>query len=180
MQRRSIIHVASASGVLAAAPTFVFAQANTQAKAPPVGARAPKLTGKTMDQREFRLSEGKNRVAVVAFWATWCPNCRVEMPNFRKAHEQYAAKGFDLVTVSIDRKLEDVIAYDRAVEKTVPVTQRFAQLWRGATGHDDGFGPVTSTPTVYLIDRKQRVAAVFKGRLKEEDWSRIEKEIKSA
>jgi thiol-disulfide isomerase/thioredoxin len=184
MQRRHVLSMASfgaASAVGAGSLVWTpssLAAASSQNKAPALGAAAPKLVGKTMDQREFRLGEGKNRVTVVAFWATWCPNCRVEMPNFRKAHEQNMAKGLDLVTVSIDRKIEDVVEYDRVVEKTVPVTQRFAQLWRGAAGHQDGFGPVTATPTVYLINRKQQIAAIFKGRLKDEDWTRIEREIR--
>jgi thiol-disulfide isomerase/thioredoxin len=181
MQRRSLLNLAAGGAASAAGLIWTpDAAAADLAKAPEVGARMPKLVGKTVDQREFRLGLGKDRMALVAFWATWCPKCRVEMPLFRAAHEKYFAKGFDLVTVSIDRNLDDVVTYDRVVEKTVPVTQRFAQLWRGAAGHEDGFGPVVSTPTVYLINRKQRVAAIFKGRLTDSDWARIEREIRGA
>jgi thiol-disulfide isomerase/thioredoxin len=193
MQRRNLL-TATASGAVAGSSLIwtpqSWAQAETKAKppmapsnqtkAPAVGDAAPKLIGKTTDLRDFTLKAEKGRVALVAFWATWCPKCRVEMPIFRAAHEKSFSRGLDLVTVSIDRNLNDVIAYDRVVEKTVPVTQRFAQLWRGAEGHQDGFGPVLSTPTVYLINRKQRVAAIFKGRLTDDDWVRIEREIRGA
>jgi peroxiredoxin len=176
MQRRPLIQ----SLALLAAPTFAFAQSDDPSNQPRMvrpGDAAPMLTGKTMDQRSFKLSDDPKSVKLVAFWATWCPTCRVEMPEFRRAQEKWMKSGFDLVTVSIDRRLDDVVTYDRLVERTVPMSQRFAQLWRGAPDHKDEFGPVLTTPTSYLIGRNQKVAAVFRGRVTEAQWAQVEREI---
>lgn len=169
-------------GLAAAAPLLLHKHAGAeepqQRTLPPrVGVIAPELMGTTLDQKPFDLAKGKNQVCLVAFWATWCPTCRVEMPEFRRAHEKWMKQGFALVTVAIDRKLDDVVTYERIVERTVPVSQRFAQLWRNSADHRDSFGDIPSTPTTYLIDRKQRIAAVFRGRMMEAQWTQIEREV---
>jgi cytochrome c biogenesis protein CcmG, thiol:disulfide interchange protein DsbE len=179
MNRRNLIAQSSALASLPWLALPAFAQQETAAPAinPRVGMVAPSLMGRTLDKQSFDLSKDSNNVRLVAFWATWCPTCRVEMPDFRKAHEKWARQGFDLVTVAIDKKLDDVMAYDTIVDRTVPVTQRFAKLWRGASDHRDDFGPVLSTPTTYLIDRKQKVIGVFKGRVTEAQWALVEKTV---
>ena len=183
MNRRNII---TRSAALTALPWLALsahhaalAEGDPQPAAvnPRVGAVAPMLMGRTMDKQSFDLSKDSKNVRLVSFWATWCPTCRVEMPDFRRAHEKWAKQGFDLVTVAIDKKFDDVMAYDSIIERTVPTTQRFSKLWRGASDYRDDFGPVLSTPTTYLIDRKQKIVGVFKGRVNEAQWAQIEWEV---
>ncbi|MBI2035274.1 MAG: TlpA family protein disulfide reductase [Candidatus Liptonbacteria bacterium] len=47
-----------------------------------------KLGGGTISLSEFR---GKKPV-VVDFWASWCPNCRRDMPNLSRFYEKYKDK----------------------------------------------------------------------------------------
>lgn len=47
-----------------------------------------KLGGGTFSLSEFR---GKKPV-VVDFWASWCPNCRRDMPNLNRFYEKYKDK----------------------------------------------------------------------------------------
>ncbi len=176
--RRAQLGFAAAAVVSPLLMNAAWAQ-EPPARIPPprLGSVAPELAGKTIDQKAFDLAAGQSQVRLVAFWATWCPTCRVEMPEFRRAHEKWMKQGFELVTVAIDKKLDDVVAYERIVERTVPVSQRFPQLWRNAGDLRDGFGEIISTPTTYLIDRKQRIVGAFKGRMMEAQWAQVEREV---
>jgi thiol-disulfide isomerase/thioredoxin len=152
-------------------------EANLNGPSPALGSKAPVLKGLTNDQKPFDLDVHKGKVTLVAFWATWCPTCRVEMPEFRKHAESWNKQGFELVTVAIDKNFDDVMTYEKLVEKTVPVSQRFAQLWRGNAKHTDGFGKPPSTPTAYVIDRKGNVVHQFRGRMMADQWALIEREL---
>jgi thiol-disulfide isomerase/thioredoxin len=50
-----------------------------------------------------RVKAERGKVLVLNFWATWCPPCIAEMPEFVKFHEQYAASEFvTFLSVSAD------------------------------------------------------------------------------
>lgn len=178
MQRRHMIQLgAQLGGALALGAGNALA-VEERVKAPVLGDKAPRLIGNTLDNAKFDLREMRGKTTLVAFWATWCPTCRVEMPEFRNRYEALRGSKFDLVTVSIDAKLDDVLVYDKLVSQTVPVKQQFPRMWRKQEGMNDQFGRITSTPTSYLIDRDMKVVGVFKGRVMAEQWSQIEQEVR--
>ena len=57
----------------------------------------PDLNGQ---QQQF--SQWNNKVVLLNFWATWCPPCRREMPDFIDIYNQYKDKDFVVVGVGID------------------------------------------------------------------------------
>ena len=48
------------------------------------------------------ISEWKGKVLVINFWATWCPPCLKEIPEFMALQEQYADKGLQFIGIAID------------------------------------------------------------------------------
>ncbi|MCU7799811.1 MAG: TlpA family protein disulfide reductase [gamma proteobacterium symbiont of Lucinoma myriamae] len=57
----------------------------------------PDLNGQ---QQQF--SQWDNKVVLLNFWATWCPPCRREMPDFIEVYKQYKDKDFIVIGVGID------------------------------------------------------------------------------
>jgi len=51
---------------------------------------------------EQKLSQWREKVLVVNFWATWCAPCRKEIPAFAALSRHYAAQPVQFVGVSID------------------------------------------------------------------------------
>lgn len=62
------------------------------------GQRFPDLLLGAPDGRPFKLSDVRGRVVVVHFWATWCPTCRHELPQFVRLQQRFADQR-DLVFV---------------------------------------------------------------------------------
>lgn len=51
----------------------------------------------------LQLSQFRNKVIFINFWATWCPPCRAEMPSIEKLYLQFKDnKNFVLLMVDMD------------------------------------------------------------------------------
>ena len=92
----------------------VSAQAQKQA-APAVAATTtiasvatPSVSGITMDKKLFQSDSLKGKVVVLMFWSTDCAVCRDQMPELRENVRGWADKPFELVLVSVDKRMEDV------------------------------------------------------------------------
>lgn len=54
------------------------------------GGPAPAFTGQTFEGEQISLEELYNEKPVILdFWATWCPNCRRDMPILSDLQEKY-------------------------------------------------------------------------------------------
>lgn len=91
---------------------------------------------------------------VIDFWATWCPDCRREIPTVKALFEQYGTK-VKFVGVSFDKTQE-------ALEKYVQTNDvRWSQYsefkpWKETTISKDY--NISWLPTMYLINPEGKVA----------------------
>ncbi len=156
-------------GWLTASP--VYAQ-KASAQAP-----VPVITGATLDKKQFQLASLKGKVVLVMFWSTDCAVCRDKMAELRQNVQGWAGKPFELVLVSVDRRMEDVDSYNAIINKSVPMTQRFTQLWVGGKGYQDNLGATqlqrAQLPTTLLIDKSGKLLERYNGRIPAEVWDTI-------
>ncbi|MGZ4032970.1 MAG: redoxin domain-containing protein [Tumebacillaceae bacterium] len=66
------------------------------------GQAAPDFTVQTLDGKTAKLSDYKGKVVMLNFWATWCEDCRNEMPELIKTYESHKDQG--LVVLGVDIK----------------------------------------------------------------------------
>ena len=153
------------------------AQAQQQPTAPAVATAktltSPLVEGKTIDGTPFKLSSLKGKVVMVMFWSTGCAVCRDKMPELRNNYEGWSGKPFELVVISTDKRVQDLLDYERIITRTVPLKQRFVQLWSGESGYKDNLGPHAQLPAAYLLDKSGKVVERYTGRIPADAWDRI-------
>ncbi|MEY4882182.1 MAG: hypothetical protein RIS34_36 [Pseudomonadota bacterium] len=133
----------------------------------------PQLDGKTIEATTFRLDSLRGKVVLVLFWSTDCAVCRDKMPELRANVQGWVNKPFELVSVSVDRKLQDALDYEKIVSRVVPPGQRFSLIWSGDSGYRDTFGKHAQLPTAYLLDKSGTVIDKYTGRIPSEAWDKI-------
>ena len=67
-----------------------------------IGSPAPALTGMTWIQGG-PVEIKKGQVAVVEFWATWCPPCVEELPLLNRFYGERRAQGWQVLGVAVDQ-----------------------------------------------------------------------------
>jgi thiol-disulfide isomerase/thioredoxin len=136
-------------------------------------ALVPQMEGKTIDGAPFNLNTLKGKVVLVMFWSTGCAVCRDKMPELRNNYAGWAGKPFELVAVSTDSRVQDLLDYERIISRTVPMKERFVQLWTGETGYKDSLGKHAMLPAAYLLDKTGKVVERYTGRIPPEAWDKI-------
>jgi thiol-disulfide isomerase/thioredoxin len=59
---------------------------------------------KTIDGKTVRFPQDyKGKRVLLYFWASWCGDCRRDLPHLLKAYKQFHSKGVEIVGVSLDR-----------------------------------------------------------------------------
>jgi thiol-disulfide isomerase/thioredoxin len=49
----------------------------------------------------------RGKVVFVDFWASWCPECKVELPELAKLDKKYRGKPFALLAVNVDQSQKE-------------------------------------------------------------------------
>ncbi len=133
----------------------------------------PAIEGRTLDGKPFALNALKGKVVLVMFWSTECAVCRDKMPELRQNYEGWMGKPFEMVLVSHDKRMKDVDDYEKIISATVPIKQRFVQLWAGESRYKDNIGRPAQLPTALLIDKNGKVVERFIGRMPADAWDKI-------
>ncbi len=156
-------------------PNLAHAQ-NATASAP-APTQVPSIAGSTLGKKPFNLQSLKGKVVMVMFWSTDCAVCRDKMPELRRNAAGWADKPFELVLVSVDRSMRDVEVYNAIINKSVPVKQRFTQLWTGDSTYKDNLATAqlsrAQLPTTIVIDKSGKLVERYSGRIPAEVWDTI-------
>ncbi len=82
------------------------------------GKLAPDFDIELLNGQNFSLSEhiGK-KVIILYFTASWCPPCKIMVPELKHLYKEYEKKPFTMVALFVDKKKEDV---EKTVKKYGP------------------------------------------------------------
>jgi thiol-disulfide isomerase/thioredoxin len=121
---------------------------------------SPAFSGSTVEGRSLSTTELRGKVVVLNFWASWCRECRPEMPALDRLHRDLAPRGLIVVGVNAREDREAVRRYGKDVGVSFP-------LVLDPDGTINGVYGVIALPTTFVVGRDGRAIAVAIG---PRDW----------
>ena len=109
---------------------------------------APDFAILDMDGKEVRLSDFFGTPIVLNFWASWCPPCKAELPDFEAACKKYEGKVTFLMVNLTDGQRETVeVAKDFVASQGYTFPVYFDTKYEAAYAYG-----VSSIPQTYFIN----------------------------
>jgi cytochrome c biogenesis protein CcmG/thiol:disulfide interchange protein DsbE len=125
---------------------------------------APGIVIHELSGKITTMDDLKGKVVLVNFWATWCPPCRVEIPEFIKLQEQHRDR-LQIIGISEDEDPEQVREFVKQTGINYPVVMATPELIAA-------YGGVPALPTTFVVDTEGRVVQRHLGLLSSEAYDR--------
>ena len=118
------------------------------------GTAVPEFTLNDIEGKQVNITDFKGRKVVLLFWASWCPDCRAEVPQIKAMQAAADPSKVAFVSVSFDRSVEAFKTY--VAENYLGGVQLFDPAGKkesaiGAAYH------VKWIPSLYLLDEDGKV-----------------------
>ncbi|MDR2713912.1 MAG: TlpA family protein disulfide reductase [Coriobacteriales bacterium] len=123
---------------------------------------APDFTMTDSKGNEIKLSDLRGKPVVLNFWASWCPPCKGEMPEFNVVYEELGSE-VEFVMLNLldtNETPDDALAFVQSQGYSFPVYFDLQQ--EGALAYN-----VRAIPATVLIDKDGCLVAVQPGALDE-------------
>lgn len=109
---------------------------------------APDFSAKDIfGKQDISLKKFSGKVILLNFWATWCPPCKMEIPDLIALQEKYKDK-FVIIGISVDQEGPEVVkAFYTEYKMNFPVIMATADMI-------SSYGGITAIPTSFVINGK--------------------------
>jgi len=126
---------------------------------------APPFLLRDLNGKIVSIADGKGKVVILNFWATWCPPCREEIPEFVKLQQAYKDKLLIIGASEDDDGPQKVQQFAERFAMNYPIVMATKELI-------DNYGGVPALPTSFLIDPQGRVVQKHTGLYEYEVYER--------
>ena len=134
---------------------FLFAGTGCQSDANSSPA-APDFSLSDLSGQMISLKEHRGQVVLLDFWATWCPPCRLSIPELVALQEKYKDKGFVVIGVSLDDPAQFTDAYLQSFMEKNKINYKVLRFNKKVLVDYFAFES-PAIPTMFIIDRKGRI-----------------------
>ena len=132
------------------------ATASVAKSSPLVGKKAPEIKLQTIDDVEFVLSENRDKVIVLDFWASWCGPCIATMPKVEAIVQEFDPREVELVAVN----LQDSVERARLALKRMEIEPTTVMDVDGETAR---FYDAKAIPQTVIVDKEGKITHLFVG-----------------
>ncbi len=121
-----------------------------------IGSYLPDFKQATSNGDTFSLHTLKGKVVLLDFWATWCKSCREAIPELRNLYEKYHKSGFEIVSISLDRK-KDIWLKGISSEKMDWINISEINGWKNSLVL---MFDIKEIPQTFLLDKEGRLVSI--------------------
>ncbi|NLW46158.1 MAG: TlpA family protein disulfide reductase [Firmicutes bacterium] len=127
--------------------TIFMVNAATEKPAPQINRVAPDFSLKDLEGNPVNLKSviDNNKVTILNFWATWCPPCRAEIPEFIEFVKEHQGDQVALVAVNLQENPKKVKAFAETAGMNFPILIDE----KGSVAQDY---QIYAIPTTFFID----------------------------
>jgi peroxiredoxin len=118
----------------------------------PVGTKAPDLID-PLDSIH-RIDDFHGRCVVLDFFATWCGDCRKDLPEMKKLHQKYDLEGVEFIGISFDTDFEIIQNFMDKEQIRWRVLSELKKMKESKMAKDYH---IQWIPTMYLLDTEGRI-----------------------
>ena len=130
---------------------------------------APEFTVFDWNGNPVSLSQLKGRPIVLNFWASWCPPCKAEMPDFEKMYLKYGDQVVFMMVNMTDGSQETLATAKAHIEKEgYPFPVYFDTNMQAAYAYY-----VTSLPQTFFIDKNGDLYTYYPGMITEQQLEKL-------
>ncbi|SFK34217.1 TlpA family protein disulfide reductase [Geodermatophilus ruber] len=129
-------------------------------------AAAPEFGGTLLGGGTFDSGELSGNIAVLNFWGSWCPPCRVETPEFQAVYADVRDRGVEFLGLNV-KETSEQFAQAFVDSEGIEFPSIFDPRGEVALAFRDY--PANAIPSTIVLDRQGRVAAVYTGEVAQDD-----------
>ena len=118
----------------------------------PVGTKAPDLVDPT--HKIHPIDDFRGRCLVLDFFASWCGDCRKDMPEMKKLYTQFDIQGVDFIGISFDTDADKLQEYMDKEQMPWRVLSELEKMKDSKMAKDYH---IQWIPTMYLLDTEGHV-----------------------
>jgi len=123
---------------------------------------APDFSLSDLSGHMASLEQHRGSVVLLDFWATWCPPCRMSIPEMIKLQGKFGEKGLVIFGISMDDPQKVTDEQLRVFKEKVGINYSVLRANRQVL--QDYFGnEQISIPTMFVIDRDGKIKAKLVG-----------------
>lgn len=128
---------------------------------PAIGLKRPEFAAADLEGKLRNIKEWDGKLIFLNFWATWCPPCLKEIPDFIELQEDYGDQGFQIIGIAIDDEMS-VREYVKEVGMNYPTMVVEAEGVGLAKRFGNGAGVL---PYTVIINRDGEISNTITGEL---------------
>jgi cytochrome c biogenesis protein CcmG, thiol:disulfide interchange protein DsbE len=131
----------------------------TAKEVPAVGNLLSEITLSDLQGNKLMIpADCRGKVALIHFWASWCPTCRGEMLHLDAVGHEYRERGVFPCSIGIGENREKALSYIRNMSITYPI------LLDPHAATQKLFG-ISGIPTYYVLNREGIISFKILGKV---------------